>query len=139
FVGRILEGHMFRKFVSSVIAVAMGGGFGAFIGVRSASASTLPSGQRMANATTFDSVSGQFVGGGGSVEPAYDDVTGTIIYLWTPNKARVHPNAHNVAPLYLRSEERRVGKEGISGRSTAPSRQKHTWKHDRNRNGRRPT
>jgi hypothetical protein len=92
---------MIRKFVSGVMAVGVVAAFGAMIGASSTAAATLPSGQRMANATTFDSVSGQFVGGGGSIEPAYDDVKGTIIYLWTPNKARVHPNAHNVAPLYL--------------------------------------
>jgi hypothetical protein len=83
------------------MAIALVAAFGALMGVSSSSAVTLPSGQRMADATTFDAASGQFLGGGGSVEPAYDDVKGTIIYLWTPNKARVHPNAHNVAPLYL--------------------------------------
>jgi hypothetical protein len=83
------------------MAIGLVAAFGALIGVQSSGAVTLPSGQRMANATTFDAASGKFVGGGGSVEPAYDDVKGTIIYLWTPNKARVHPNAHNVAPLYL--------------------------------------
>jgi hypothetical protein len=92
---------MFRKFISGAIAVGVVAAFGVFIDVPSTSAATLPSGQRMANATTFDPVSGHFVGGGGSIEPAYDDVKGTIIYLWTPNNAKVHPNAHNVAPLYL--------------------------------------
>jgi hypothetical protein len=92
---------MLRKFMSGALAVGIVASFGALIGASSTSAATLPSGQRMANATTFDATSGQFVGGGGSIEPAYDDVKGTIIYLWTPNNARVHPNAHNVAPLYL--------------------------------------
>lgn len=83
------------------MAIGLVAAFGVLAGAPASSAGTLPSGQRMAHATSFDSVSGHFVGGGGSVEPAYDDVKGTIIYLWTPNKAKVHPNAHNVAPLYL--------------------------------------
>jgi hypothetical protein len=92
---------MLRKVISGAIAVGVVAAFGMLVGVPSTSAATLPSGQRMGNATTFDPASGQFVGGGGSIEPAYDDVKGTIIYLWTPNNAKVHPNAHNVAPLYL--------------------------------------
>jgi hypothetical protein len=93
---------MIRKFISGATTVGVVLALGVIGGASSVSAATaLPSGQRMANATMFDPVSGQFVGGGGSVEPAYNDVTGTIVYLWTPNKARVHPNAHNVAPLYL--------------------------------------
>jgi hypothetical protein len=59
---------------------------------------------------TFDTVSGQFVGGGGSIEPAYDLSTGDLIYIQTPNGPPVHPAQHidpatglpkNVAPLYL--------------------------------------
>ena len=91
---------MFRKLMSGAIALSLVAAFAALVG-GPASAATSPSGQRMTAQTSFDAVSGQFIGGGGSVEPAYDDVTGTIIYLWTPNKAKVHPNAHNVAPLYL--------------------------------------
>jgi hypothetical protein len=60
--------------------------------------------------TTFDAVSGHFVGGGGSIEPAYDDTTGTLVYIQTPNGPPVHPAQHidpatglpkNVAPIYL--------------------------------------
>lgn len=38
-----------------------------------------------------------------SVEPAYDDATGNIVYLATPINAPFpsHTNAHSVAPLYL--------------------------------------
>jgi hypothetical protein len=92
---------MFRKLVSGAMAISLVAAFGTLVGSSASAAGTLPSGQRMVAQTSFDPVSGTFVGGGGSVEPAYNDVTGTIIYLWTPNKARVHPNAHNVAPLYL--------------------------------------
>ena len=95
------ESSMFRKLVSGAMAISLVTAFAAFVGGPASAAGTLPSGQRMAAQTSFDPVSGQFVGGGGSVEPAFDDVKGTIIYLWTPNKAKVHPNAHNVAPLYL--------------------------------------
>lgn len=52
-------------------------------------ASTLPSGERMR---------GQV-----SVEPAYDDVSGNLIFLATPIKSPfpTHTNEHAVAPLYL--------------------------------------
>lgn len=60
-----------------------------------ASATALPSGERVL--------------GNASIEPAYDDANGTIVYLLTPN--RLAPlgannpintvNAHAVAPLYL--------------------------------------
>ena len=43
----------------------------------------------------------KFTGGGGVVEPAIDDTTGNLVYLLTPTNAKTHPNAHNVAPLYL--------------------------------------
>lgn len=38
-----------------------------------------------------------------TVEPAYDDATGSIVYLATPDKAPfpAHTNWHSVAPLYL--------------------------------------
>jgi hypothetical protein len=91
---------MFRKLVSGAMAIGLVTAFGALLGGPAGAAASV-SGQRMTAQTSFDPVSGQFVGGGGSVEPAFDDVKGTIIYLWTPNKAKVHPNAHNVAPLYL--------------------------------------
>jgi hypothetical protein len=78
------------------------GSIGLFgVAIAAAGADGAPSGQRMLGSTTFDPASGHFVGGGASVEPAIDDVTGATIYLLTPNNAKVHPNAHNVAPLYL--------------------------------------
>jgi hypothetical protein len=69
-----------------------------------------PSGQRMFGNTSFDSSTGFFTGGGGTIEPAYDDTTGTLVYLSTPNNAHVNLNApldtstgmpRNVAPIYL--------------------------------------
>ena len=65
----------------------------------SASASNWPSGQRMTANTTFDGT--RFVGGGGTIEPAINDANGSLTYLLTPNNAQVHPNGHNVAPIYL--------------------------------------
>ena len=69
-------------------------------GIPAASAN-YPSGQNMIGTTSFDTTSGSFTGGGGTIEPAYDDMTGTLVYLLTPNGARPHPNSHNVAPIYL--------------------------------------
>jgi hypothetical protein len=42
-----------------------------------------------------------FVGGGTVIEPVYDDATGTLVYLSTPDNTPVHPNGHNVALIYL--------------------------------------
>ena len=92
---------MLRKSVSAAASFALVVGLGAFVGGPAGATASAPTGQRMIAQTSFDATSGMFVGGGGSIEPAYNDVTGSIIYLWTPNKAKVHPNAHNVAPLYL--------------------------------------
>ena len=92
---------MFKR----LMCMAMLGGLvttlGVFAGAAAGSASTVPSGQVMYGNTTFDTATGHFTGGGGTVEPAYNDTTGTLIYLQTPNNAKTHPNSHNVAPLYL--------------------------------------
>lgn len=75
-----------------------------------------PSGQRMYGNASFalanpaDPTSGSFSGGGGTIEPAYDDATGTLVYLQTPNGPPVHPPKKidpstgmpiNVAPIFL--------------------------------------
>ena len=92
---------MFKR----LMCLAMLGGlvttFGVVAGAAASSASTAPSGQVMYGNTTIDSATGHFVGGGGTVEPAYNSATGTLIYLQTPNNAKTHPNPHNVAPLYI--------------------------------------
>lgn len=73
------------------------------LGISTSSASA-PSGQVMYGNASFTSTSMKFVGGGGTIEPAYDDATGSLVYLATPNHATVHPHGttpRNVAPLYL--------------------------------------
>jgi len=92
---------MFRRLVCLATLGGMVTTFGIAAGVAAGSASTMPSGQVMYGNTTFDSASGHFVGGGGTIEPAYNDTTGAPIFLQTPNNAHVHPNDHNVAPLYI--------------------------------------
>ena len=92
---------MLKRFTAGALALGVAIAFGALVGMPSVSASTAASGQRMLNATTFDPVSGHFVGGGASIEPALNDVTGETIFLLTPNNEHVHPNRHNTAPLYL--------------------------------------
>ena len=45
---------------------------------------------------------GEMTLGQSTIEPAYNDIDGAIIYLLTPNKAHENANAaHAVAPLYL--------------------------------------
>jgi hypothetical protein len=72
--------------------------------------SSAPSGQRMYGNTSFDPTTGQFIGGGGTIEPAYDGDTGTLVYLQTPNNGHFNPVNKidpdtgmpiNVAPIYL--------------------------------------
>jgi hypothetical protein len=58
----------------------------------SVGAAGLPSGERSL---------GNWPTGGSVLEPAYNDADGSLIYLSTPAKAPVHPNSHNVAPLYV--------------------------------------
>jgi hypothetical protein len=78
------------------VALALSASFG----VASVSA-TSPSGQVMIGNTSFSTATGHFTGGGATVEPAIDDANGNTVYLLTPTNAQSHPNAHNVAPLYL--------------------------------------
>jgi hypothetical protein len=60
--------------------------------------------------TSFDTTTGHFTGGGGAIEPAYDDMTSGVVYIQTPNGAHVSPAKKidpstglpvNVAPIYL--------------------------------------
>ncbi len=92
---------MFRRFMCLATLGGLVTAFGVFAGTVTGSAATMPSGQVMYGNSTFDFTTKTFVGGGGTIEPAYNDTTGTLVYLQTPNNAKVHPNAHNVAPLYL--------------------------------------
>jgi len=45
--------------------------------------------------------SGEVTTGQSTLEPAYNDADGGLIYLITSNKAPVKATAHNVAPLYV--------------------------------------
>ncbi len=98
---------MFRRLMCLATLSGLMTAFGVFAGAAAGSASTGPSGQVMYGNTTFvpsptpPLPPGHFAGGGGTIEPAYNDATGTLIYLQTPNNAHVNPNDHNVAPLYL--------------------------------------
>ncbi|MEJ2218827.1 MAG: hypothetical protein P8099_19760, partial [Gemmatimonadota bacterium] len=53
--------------------------------------------------TLGDPPSGERVLGKAAIEPAYDDVTGSLIYILTPEKAPLptHANKHAIAPLYI--------------------------------------
>lgn len=98
---------MFKRFLmlSSLLGVVA-----LVLATSAVSAGSMPSGQRMFGHTSFDPLLGVFVGGGGTVEPAYDDTTGTLVYLSTPNGVHLHlpkkidPGTGmpvNVAPIYL--------------------------------------
>jgi hypothetical protein len=91
---------VFRRVPKLATPIGLALALSVSFGVVSASAA-MPSGQRMIGNASFSTATKTFTGGGGVVEPAYDDATGTLVYLLTPTNAKVHPNAHNVAPLYL--------------------------------------
>jgi hypothetical protein len=83
---------------------------GGVAGTSPGAASTMPSGQVMYGDSSFDSTSGHFVGGGGTIEPAYNGDDGSLIFLRTPNGTQVNPATkidpatgmpRNVAPIYL--------------------------------------
>lgn len=91
---------MLKKFVSGAAAVVMATTFGVFLGASASSASGVPSGQRMIGNTSFSTATGRFTGGGATVEPAYNDANGSLVYLLTPTNAKVSAKAP-VAPIYL--------------------------------------
>jgi hypothetical protein len=98
---------MFRLLATMTALV---GSLALFFAASAVSAGSPPSGQRMFGNTSFDASAGIFTGGGGTIEPAYDDMTGSLVYLSTPNGPHVHlvnkidPDTGmpvNVAPIYL--------------------------------------
>ncbi len=79
---------MFRRVPKPLTTMGVALALGLSFGVGSVSAASLPSGEVKLGQTV--------------IEPAYNDATGTLVYLSTPMHAKVHPNfAHNVAPIYL--------------------------------------
>ena len=77
-----------RSIRLGVLVAALGVAAGMIAAPMVASAEALPSGE-----TTF---------GQTTLEPAYNDANGALVYLSTPHNAVVHPVfAHNVAPIYL--------------------------------------
>ena len=79
---------MFRRVPKLLTTMGVALALSVSLGAGSISATSLPSGEVKLGQTV--------------IEPAYDDTTGTLVYLSTPMHAVVHPNfAHNVAPIYL--------------------------------------
>jgi hypothetical protein len=78
---------MMRRFFSAALGVGALIVVGILVSTTAAFADTLPSGEVTVGQTV--------------IEPAYNIGTGGIIYLSTPKHAVVHPNSHQVAPLYL--------------------------------------
>lgn len=104
---------MFKRFAAATFLLAV---VALLVAVSVSWADGAPSGQRMYGNASFalanpsDPTSGSFSGGGGTIEPAYDDSTGTLVYIQTPNGAHVHLVKKidsttglpvNIAPLYL--------------------------------------
>jgi hypothetical protein len=101
---------MRKRFVTGVSVLVLFTAFGLLGGVSPSAAAGAPSGERMYGNATFDAATGHFTGGGGAIEPAYDDTTGSLLFIQTPNGPPVHPAMHidpatgspkNVAPIYL--------------------------------------
>lgn len=104
---------MFKRFAVATVLV---GSLALLVASAVWAGSGSPSGERMYGQTSFVPTTdplpavGHFAGGGGTIESAYDDTTGNLIYIQTPNNAKVHPAKKidpstgypvNVAPLYL--------------------------------------
>jgi hypothetical protein len=66
-------------------------------------ANVSPQASRGRGPATVSNPTGEREVGKAAVEPAYDDVTGELIYILTPEKAPLptHANAHAIAPLYI--------------------------------------
>jgi hypothetical protein len=94
-----------RKLLSGVVVAGMLTSFALVAGQSAGATATAPSGQRtIGGATLVMTANGPaFTGGGASIEPAYDDSTGTLVYLSTPTNGQVNLRAaaKNVAPIYL--------------------------------------
>jgi len=95
-----MRNRRIRPVVAAAAAIAAIGLMGVPVG-----ASGVPTGQVMVGNTSFDFSTMHFTGGGGTIEPAYDDANGSLLYIFTPNGPTVHPVVHanhsNVAPIYL--------------------------------------
>jgi|SRR5579862_649790 len=94
---------MLRLLLRAAALISLVASAALIFGISTSSAS-VPSGQVMYGSASFTRTTMKFVGGGGTIEPAYNDGNGTLVYLSTPNHAAVHPHGtapRNVAPLYL--------------------------------------
>jgi hypothetical protein len=60
-----------------------------------------PNGQVLYGHVTFNPTTMSYTGLGGTIEPAYNDSTGTLIYLQSPTKTTARSGRFTVAPLYL--------------------------------------
>jgi hypothetical protein len=67
--------------VTTVVAI------GSLVGLSTASAGVVPSGEVTVGHTT--------------IEPAYNDANGQMVYLSTPSGVQVNANSHDVAPIYM--------------------------------------
>lgn len=94
-------GHVFRSFAPRAALIAALTAFLLAAGP-AATVAAWPSGQVMTGNVSFSFATMSFTGGGTTIEPAYDDATGTLVYLSTPTGVtHVNPTGANVAPLYL--------------------------------------
>lgn len=101
---------MLKRFLSMALLTGVLIAGGTVAGTAAGASDPMPSGEVTIGNASFDTTSGTFVGGGGTIEPAYDVTTGTPIYLLTPIGAQVHPAQRidpatglpvNVAPIYI--------------------------------------
>ena len=108
-----------KRLVRTASVIGLLATFGGLANPVMSSASSTPSGQVMIGNTTLVCCNGgySFSGGGGSIEPAYNDANGSLLYLLTPTKTNVqlsskivrdstdiafpYPHPVNVAPLFL--------------------------------------
>jgi len=104
---------MVRRSVFAVAMMAAVGLIVASVGSASPPPGPFASGTVTYGPSSFDATTQHFVGGGGTVEPAYDDANGNSIFIQTPNNSKVGlakkmvdvPDLGtvpvNVAPIYI--------------------------------------
>jgi len=105
--------EIMRRFLLAVALTAAVGLVVASVGSASPPPGPFESGTVTYGQSSFDATSAHFVGGGGTVEPAYDDANGTSIFIQTPNNSKVKLAKKmvtvenlgtvpvNVAPIYI--------------------------------------
>ena len=94
--------RLLKRLLRALSVVGFLASFGGLALPLTSSATIAPSGEVTIGNSTLSSPTGPFTGGGGSVEPAYNDANGSLAYIFTPTKSQIiNPKTQTVAPIYV--------------------------------------